>query len=181
MCRSCVASLITFFHLSWSCGDPSYSFGCLGPSVSVQQVFFESCATCRYIFDVVVGGSEIHFLFCHLNWMSDGHPILSVQKEVSYAFFQIEAYMPTMGGTPASQMFISLERPPAQCWSAISQPQPAQEAISLKVLLYHTYLYLLGEHSLCHVVCPELIPPPSFFFCPHQILLEASGFLLLCL
>ena len=35
--------------------------------ISFQLVFSESCSTCRYIFDVLIGGGELHvFLLCHL-------------------------------------------------------------------------------------------------------------------
>lgn len=57
-----------FFHPSWLYDDLSYNFGFMRYSASIQQVFCENCSTCRCIFDVFVGGSELHILLlCHLN------------------------------------------------------------------------------------------------------------------
>ena len=47
-----------FFQQSWLCRSLSASF---------QLFFSETCSTCKCIFDVFVGGGELHvFLLCHL-------------------------------------------------------------------------------------------------------------------
>ena len=55
------------FCPTWLRGDLSCSFGFMRFSLSVQQVFCENFSTCRYVFDVFVGGGELSvLLFCHL-------------------------------------------------------------------------------------------------------------------
>ena len=59
---------VCLFHLTLLHGNLSHNFAFMRSSASTQKVFCENCPTCRCIFDVFVGGGELHvLLFCHLD------------------------------------------------------------------------------------------------------------------